>query len=88
MEKKFSNGFTSWHETHFEVVVAITQEWSKSAPDSIVVKRHQEQGHGGLYELAQELTDEFEKGNKDREWDGEFFEGIEIFLEEKLKTAK
>jgi hypothetical protein len=35
--------------------------------------------------LANDLTDEFELLNKDREWDGEFFDEIERFLDEKFK---
>ena len=42
-----------------------------------------EQGTGGMYELAEELTDEFEKLNADREWDGEFFDEIEEFITSK-----
>ena len=49
-----------------------------------MAERHSEQGHGGLYELAEELTDEFELLNKGRVWDGEFFDEIEEFLSEKL----
>ena len=42
------------------------------------------QGAGGFYELAQELTDKFEMLNKDREWDGDFWDEIEQFLESEL----
>lgn len=84
-KKKFPNGFSSWMETHFEVVQAITTEWLKDKPTGIVKQRHDEQGHGGLYELSEELTDEFELKNKDTEWDGDFFDKIQIFLETKLK---
>jgi hypothetical protein len=40
-------------------------------------------GTGGLYELAESLTDDFEKLNAGRLWDGEFFEEIWDFLESK-----
>jgi hypothetical protein len=50
----------------------------------LLEKTIKEKGHGGLYELAEDLTDEFETINKNREWDGEFFEEIETFLNEKL----
>ena len=82
--KNFPNGFTSWQETHFEIVSAINTEYSKDEPSGLVAERHSEQGHGGLYELAEELTDEFELLNKGRVWDGEFFDEIEEFLSEKL----
>lgn len=49
----------------------------------IVAKRHDEQGIGGLYELARELTDEFESIHKGKNWDGNYFDEIEIFLNNK-----
>ncbi len=84
MKKPHETNFTSWHETHYEIVQAITIEQTKEQPQGLAQERHDAQGHGGLYELAQELTDEFENKNKDREWDGEFFDEIDSFLKEKL----
>lgn len=81
---EFVNGFDSWNETHFEVVQAITIEHIKDNPQGLVKERHEAQGHGGLYELAVELTNEFEELNKGREWDGEYFQEIEEFLKIKL----
>jgi hypothetical protein len=82
---KMPNGFTSWHETHYEVVQAITLIVSQDRRTANVVsERHDTQGHGGLYELAQELTDEFEKQFAGHEWDGEFYDTIEEWLAEKL----
>jgi len=81
-EKQFPNGFTSWQETHFEIVQAITIEWKKDAPQGKVKDRQEAQGHGGLYELAEELTDLFEWRYKDTEWgiELEFFDEIESFI--------
>jgi hypothetical protein len=81
---KFINGFTSWQETHFEVVSVITHIWRLDNLYGLVAERHEAQGTGGLYELAKELTDEFEKMNEERQWDGEFFDEIEEFLNTKL----
>ena len=83
-EKNFPNGFDSWQETHYEVVQAITTEHSKDNPRGVVKERHDAQGHGGLYELAEELTDEFEKLIEGREWNGEFFDEFDAFLTKKL----
>ena len=84
--KEFPNGFASWQETHYEVVAAITSiALDNDNKDNLVYKTYREDGLGGLYELAEELTDEFELLNKDREWDGEFFDEIERFLDEKFK---
>lgn len=88
MEKQFPNGFTSWQETHYEVVSAIERSWNAmgESDSQVVSERQLAQGHGGLYELAEELTDEFEALNAGREWDGEFFDEIEVFLDRKLKV--
>lgn len=83
-EKNFPNGFVTWQETHFSVVKAITAEYLKDSPQGVVRERHYAQGYGGLYELAEELTDEFEKLNEGREWDGDFFDEIEAFVHDKL----
>lgn len=83
--KNFPNGFTSWQETHFEVVSYIYDLRNNSPIESNIINDIQlRQGTGGFYELAKELTDEFEKLNEGRQWDGEFFEEIELFLEQKL----
>ena len=88
--KTFPNGFESWQETHYEVVAAITTElisyYERGVFNHELIRRTlTEKGHGGLYELANDLTDEFENLHQGREWDGEFFETIENFLNEKLR---
>ena len=87
---EFVNGFENWHETHFEVVSAITQELRKDPNDiaPVVAKRQLEQGTGGMYELAQELTDKFEELNKGRYWDGEYYDEIEEFMEKELNKEE
>jgi hypothetical protein len=88
--KDFPNGFGSWQETHYEVVAAITTELISydehgDFNHELIRATLREKGHGGLYELASDLTDEFELLNKGREWDGEFFEEIERFLDGKFR---
>lgn len=82
----FPNGFSDWHETHFEIVQAIALEMMKDEPSGIAAERHEQQGHGGLYELAKELTDKFEEEFKDIEWglDLEYFDKIEEFIQREL----
>jgi hypothetical protein len=77
----FKNGFCNWHETHFEVVAYFMA--TVKTPGSIAFEAQELYGHGGLYELAQELTDEFELKNIDKEWDGNYFDAIDKFLTEK-----
>ncbi len=87
------NGFTAWHETHFEIVQGITFDIEKHNEnpgyESTATQRHDVQGHGGLYELAREWTDEFEDKYKGKEWgmdELDYFETVEGFVVEKLKV--
>lgn len=76
---------SSWTETHHEIVKVIGIELNKDESTSKVINdRYAEQGTGGMYELAEELTDEFEELHKDTVWDGEFFDTIDKFIKEKL----
>lgn len=75
----FPNGFESWHETHYEVVAHI--EATKHIEGSSANLRMENGGTGGLYLLAQEWTDGFEKLHVGREWDGEFFDELAEYLD-------
>jgi len=83
----FPNGFTEWHETHYEIVQAMTIEWVKDKPKGIVLETQESAGHGGLYDLAFELTNKFEKENVGKAWgiDEEYFDAIEKFTNQNLK---
>jgi hypothetical protein len=82
--------FEDYLETHYEIVKAIVlrekflDDNNLMDEDPVIGKILNEKGMGGLWELATELTDEFQSLNKDREWDGEFFDELENFLENKL----
>lgn len=79
MEKYFPNGFSSWAETHHEVVSEITQVMLGELPAKLE-EIQLSQGTGGIWEFCITLTDDFEWKNKDREWDGEFYDEIEEFI--------
>lgn len=83
--KKFPNGFNSWQETHYEIVSFIQAELRKNFPSGLIGRRYEEQGTGGIYELSEELTDKFEQMNKDRNWDGDFFDSIEEFMKKETE---
>lgn len=88
-EKKFPNGITSWIETHHEVVEFITLTLEKETDtDNMDMCNHVKltQGTGGIYELAEKWTDEFELLHEGNEWgDADYFETIEAFLVDKNK---
>ena len=78
--KRFPNGFESWYETFYEVVAAFYNQSKTPILDEI----ENTKGRGGMYEYAEKLTDDFELLNKDRVWDGEFFDEIDNYLKDKL----
>lgn len=80
---QFPNGFVSWYETHYFVCLYIGEKADKKC--TLANQRSLKQGVGGLWELSQELTDEFESLNQGREWDGEWMEELEAWLEAKDK---
>ncbi len=88
----FPNGFTSWYETFYEIVSAIERERAHDMGSwSDLIRRVQdEQGTGGFYELAQDLTDKFEVLHQGVVWgeDAEFFDIIETFIEEEFKDNR
>jgi len=82
--KKFPNGFDNWQETHFEVVTAITNCLHNEI--GLPVKIREERGLGGLYELAEELTNKFENSHINFNWSDttSFLDEIDNFLEKEL----
>ena len=74
-------------ETHYEVVSEIERIHQSDEPYGRISRVLEEQGFGGLYLLAKELTDLFHSKYKDVEWGLEldWFDTLEMFLKEELK---
>jgi len=89
--EQFPNGFEDWHETHFEMVKAIVETLDKST-GGVIHKVAEEEGTGGLYELAKEWTNEFETMHIGKDWgaseevDDNFIDCIDKFISNKLKS--
>jgi hypothetical protein len=78
---KFPNGFECWHETHYQMVTTI------NANEDVCTDPNT--GTGGLWMLARDWTNEFEKLFKGVEWGmddshPEWFEAIDQFTDEKI----
>ena len=86
-EKQFPNGFTSWKETHYEVVSFLTLSLDREGDPfyNMLGELMSNKGIGHFYELAEGLTEKFEAMHCGREWDGEFFEELEAFMVQELK---
>lgn len=85
---KFTNGFTSWMETFYEFTSLIEGMRSEEKnPHPIINNIQETQGTVGFYELAQELTNKFEKKFKDHEWDGQFYDEVNNYFMEHLTAG-
>lgn len=83
MKKTFPNGFSSWAETHFEVVQFISSQEEGFVNNGTVIEYVREFiGIGGMYDLAELWTDKFEKENQGKVWgeDVVFFDALDEFL--------
>lgn len=83
----FPNGFRSWMETHHEIVTHMTTLNQGGDWKSEIMRQYHEQGGFPMfYDLAKDLTDDFEKVYKGVKWgvEIEFFETIESFCKQRL----
>lgn len=78
------NGMSSWIETFAEVGFSIGQKLTEELNLGVVDKTYESQGRTGLYELAVSITNSFEELNRNRPWDGEFFDEIDEFIHRQL----
>ena len=85
-EMLFLNGFTSWYETFYEVVAKITYILHTDLRETCRILKDitNMRGRGGLYDLAYELTQNFENYYQGKVWDGDYFDTIDKFLEKEL----
>lgn len=74
--KTFPNGFTSWFETSVEI--------SEHMFNAIETNKVELNGRGQLWELIENYTDEFENKYLNVEWDGDWFDTIDEFMQEKI----
>ena len=72
------NGQQNWIETHHEIVSYIT-----SFDTGVIHETQENEGIGGLWELGLAWTNEFEQLYSGAQWDGEFYDAVEKFVEDK-----
>ncbi len=65
-------------ETHYQICVAVD---NLKEGDGSVAKVFENNGSGGLWRIAERLTDEFERKYKDELWDeNDYYETLDEFL--------
>ncbi len=79
-------------EVYYDIAEFITlrdqyYDRNNDGKEEAIHKRYEEQGRGGMYELAKEWTDIFMRDYEDTEWgvEIEYYETMEAFLIEKNK---
>lgn len=83
---KFPNGFTSWYETHHEVVCAMVA--ADNVKGSMIQLQHEAGGTGRMYEIAEELTDKFEKEHAGETWEEkDYYDTIWAFCQDHMIGA-
>lgn len=85
-EHEFPNGFNNWHETHYFISIHVDQ--TEEVEGTLAFRRRERQGMGALWELAEELTNEFERLHEGRAWDGEWMDELEQWLISKNAQEK
>lgn len=89
--KEFPNGFDSWQETHAEICIELGSRIEKGIEPE---EDGMELSRGEVWELAENLTDQFEKKYKDIAWaidinpetkeEYYYYDELEKFLDENL----
>lgn len=83
----FPNGFQSWRETHYLIVEFFTQ-CIKNEEAGIIKDTSETEGTPGLFSLAAEWTNEFEKIYEGQDWSElEYYETAEDFCTQKNKET-
>jgi hypothetical protein len=83
--KIFPNGFDTWQETHYDVSAYISLKLLEETEPNKCTSTIESRGQGGIYELAEELTNNFELENKGETWEeNNYFDTIDNFLNRNL----
>lgn len=74
-------------ETHYEVSSELSQNLNAPAPyrNEALQNLYKRGGRGAVWELAETITIEFAQKYESHQWDGEYFDFLEEFIESKLQ---
>lgn len=67
--REFPNGFTSWSETHYEVVLEFARRMDNLDGSPALKALFNAHGTNGLYGASVRLTDSFESQNEGETWE-------------------
>lgn len=79
-KKTFPNGFQSWQETYYKVVEHLSH--SDENPECAAYFAASEGGTGRLFELAEQIADDFELCHQGETWEEkDYFDTLQSFLD-------
>lgn len=70
-------------ETYSQITRSLW-EYVDTHESNKIKELYEQQGTGGLWLIAEEYSKQFDELHKNKEWDGEFFDEIEIFMKTKI----
>lgn len=82
--KTFENNKSTYLETHYEVSVRLYYNLNRGqgAEYRKLMDLYEKHGRGIMWQLAEQITDSFEKQNEGSEWDGEWEDEVGNFIED------
>ena len=86
----FPIDFESWQQTHFSIVehlVDLSRLKPEEQPDFFRLL-FERLGKAVCYPIARDWTEEFEKINKNRNWEDDFDEEVRKFVQQKIKNTE
>ena len=75
----YKDELSDYLETYHEITRCIWEAIDSDFLNEIKLV-YDQNGTGAMYELARAYTDEFQRLHHDRQWDGDFFDEIENFM--------
>lgn len=84
MEKVFPSGVSSYLETFYEISIFVHEALSNPDDENLATTTMTQKGTGGIYELVEDLTDQFENANSNNIDESDFFETLFDFLNDKI----
>lgn len=79
--KNYTGDFEDWHETHYEVTKHIVLNEDMFL-DDIEDSKRQDKGTGGMWSLAKDITNDFQKKYLDEEWiDLDYYDTLWDFID-------
>ena len=86
LKEDHSNKLTDFLETYHEITRCIWEAIDSDTSNEIQTI-YELEGTGAMYDLAKAFTSEFQKLHENTEWDGQYYDTIETFMNLKKQNS-